>query len=192
MVAAKGGQRVGYIRVSSADQKTARQLDGVAVDERFEDKASGKDVHRPALQAALRHLRKGDVLVVHSMDRLARSLADLLALVKELTEKKVAVEFVKESLVFTGDDAPASKLMLAVMGAAAEFERDMIRARQREGIDAAKSRGQHLGRKAILKPPQVKELRKRVAAGEDKTAVALAFGISRASVYNYAAASTPT
>jgi DNA invertase Pin-like site-specific DNA recombinase len=185
MVAAKGGQRVGYIRVSAVDQNSDRQLDGVPVDERFEDKVSGKDTNRPALQQALRHLRKGDVLVVHSMDRLARSLFDLLGLVKELTHRGVAVEFVKENLTFTGDDSPASKMMLAVMGAAAEFERDMIRARQREGIAAAKAKGKHLGRAAILKPAQVKELRKRVAAGEDKAQVAQAFGISRASVYNY-------
>lgn len=189
MVAAKGGQRVGYVRVSSVDQNTARQLDGVEVDERFEDKASGKDTNRPALQQALRHVRKGDVLVVHSMDRLARSLADLLALVRELTERGVAVEFVKEKLTFTGDDSPASKLMLAVMGGAAEFERDMIRARQREGIAAAKARGKHLGRAAILRPAQVEELRRRVAAGEDKATIAKSYGISRASIYNYCRAS---
>jgi DNA invertase Pin-like site-specific DNA recombinase len=185
LVAAKGGQRVGYVRVSSVDQNTARQLDGVPVDERFEEKASGKDTNRPALQAALRHVRKGDVLVVHSMDRLARSLSDLLALVKGLTERGVAVEFVKENLTFTGDDTPIAKMMLGVMGSAAEFERDMIRARQREGIAAAKARGKHLGRAAILKPAQAKELRRRVAAGEDKAAIAQEFGISRASVYNY-------
>lgn len=185
MVAARGGQRVGYVRVSSADQNTLRQLDGVAIDERFEDKASGKDTNRPALQAALRHVRKGDVLVIHSMDRLARNLSDLLALVKELTNRGVAVEFVKEHLEFTGEDSPNAKLMLAVMGAAAEFERDMIRARQREGIAVAKASGKHLGRSATLTPAQAAELRKRVAAGEDKAAIAKSFGISRASVYNY-------
>ena len=188
MVAAKrGGQRVGYVRVSSVDQNTVRQLDGVEVDEKFTDKASGKDTHRPQLQAALKHVRNGDVLVVHSMDRLARSLGDLLALVKELTGRGVSVEFVKEHLEFTGDDSPMSKLMLAVMGAAAEFERDMIKERQREGIAAAKARGEHLGRKAILNPKQVKELQRRVKAGEDKTALAKEFGISRPSVYRYIA-----
>jgi DNA invertase Pin-like site-specific DNA recombinase len=187
MVAAKGGQRVGYIRVSSADQNTVRQLDGVPIDERFEDKASGKDTNRPALQAALRHVRKGDVLVVHSMDRLARNLADLLALVKELTGRGIAVEFVKEQQVFTGDDTPMARLMLGILGSCAEFERDMIRARQREGIDAAKKEGKHLGRASILKPAQINDLRQRVDAGENKADVAKAFGISRASVYNYVA-----
>jgi DNA invertase Pin-like site-specific DNA recombinase len=164
-----------------------RQLDGVQVDERFEDKVSGATTNRPALQSALKHVRKGDVLVCHSMDRLARSLADLLKLVEELTRRGVSVEFVKENLSFTGDDSPASKLMLAVMGATAEFERSMIKERQREGIAAAKAEGRHLGRKSILNPKQVKELQKRVKAGEDKAQVAEAFGISRASVYNYIA-----
>lgn len=185
MVAAKGGQRVGYIRVSSIDQNTERQLDGEAVDEVFTDKASGKDTNRPQLKAALKHVRKGDVVVVHSMDRLARNLSDLLALVKGLNERGVAVEFIKENLTFTGDDSPASKLMLAVMGGAAEFERDMIRARQREGIAAAKARGKHLGRPANLRPAQVQELRARIAAGENKAVVAQSLGISRTSVYNY-------
>jgi DNA invertase Pin-like site-specific DNA recombinase len=189
MVAAqRGGQRVGYIRVSSVDQNTERQLDGVPVDEVFTDKASGKDTHRPALQRALKHIRRGDVLVVHSMDRLARSLSDLLALVKELNGRGVTVEFVKESLHFTGDDAPMAKLLLGVIGSCAEFERSMIRERQREGIAAAKSKGKHLGRVAKLNPAQVKELRKRIAAGEDRGEVAQAFGISRSSTYNYTAA----
>jgi DNA invertase Pin-like site-specific DNA recombinase len=187
VAASKGGQRVGYVRVSSVDQNTERQLDGVPVDEVFTDKCSGKDTKRPQLQAALKHVRKGDVLVVHSMDRLARSLSDLLALVKDLNARSVTVEFVKESLNFTGDDAPHSKLMLSIMGATAEFERSMIRERQREGIAAAKAKGKHLGRVAKLKPAQVKELRKRVKAGEDKATVAAAFGISRPSIYNYMA-----
>jgi DNA invertase Pin-like site-specific DNA recombinase len=187
VAASKGGQRVGYVRVSSVDQNTERQLDGVPVDETFTDKCSGKDTHRPALQRTLKHVRKGDVLVVHSMDRLARSLGDLLALVKELTHRGVAVEFVKENLSFTGDDTPSSKLMLAIMGAVAEFERSMIRERQREGIAAAKAKGKHLGRVAKLTKAQGKELRKRIAAGENRAEVAEAFGISRSGTYNYTA-----
>jgi|SRR5215472_15095509 len=188
MVAAKKGcQRVGYIRVSSIDQNAARQLDGVELDETFTDKCSGKDTNRPQLQAALKHIRKGDVLVVHSMDRLSRSLRDLLKLVEDLTKRGVTVEFVKENLHFTGDEEASSKLMLGVIGAAAEFERSMIRERQREGIAAAKAKGKHLGRVAKLTKTQTKELRKRIAAGEDRAEVAAAFGISRSSTYNYTA-----
>src|ERR1039458_6986099 len=107
MVAARrGSKRIGYIRVSSVDQNTVRQLDGVELDKVFTDKASGKDTNRPQLKAALDYVRDGDVLVVHSMDRLARSLADLLQLVEMLNKRGVVVEFVKEGLVFTGDDSP--------------------------------------------------------------------------------------
>src|SRR5579864_5936597 len=124
--------RIGYRRVSSVDQNLERQLEGTQVDRTFEDKVSGKDRDRPELTLALSFCRQGDTLVVHSMDRLARNLADLLALVKELTARGVAVEFVKEHLTFTGKDEPMATLLLQVMGACAEFERAMIRERQRE------------------------------------------------------------
>src|ERR1035437_2523058 len=94
----RGGKRVGYIRVSSVDQSELRQLDGVSLDKRFTDKASGKDTKRPQLQAALEYLRDGDILIVHSMDRLARNLDDLRKIVLDLTERGVVVEFEKEKL----------------------------------------------------------------------------------------------
>ena len=96
------GHVVGYIRVSSVDQNTERQLDGMTLDKVYEDKASGKDTLRPQLQAALDFLREGDMLVVHSMDRLARNLDDLRRVVLGLTKKGVKVQFVKESLTFAG------------------------------------------------------------------------------------------
>src|ERR1035441_8039510 len=105
MVAAKrGGKRIGYIRVSSIDQNTIRQLDGVELDKVFTDKASGKDTNRPQLMAALDYLRDGDVFLVHSMDRLARSLSDLLQLVETLNNRGVVVEFAKEGLYLPGDE----------------------------------------------------------------------------------------
>lgn len=188
MVAAarRGGKRVGYIRVSSLDQNTARQLEGVELDKTFSDKASGKDVKRPQLQAALEYLRDGDVLVVHSMDRLARNLVDLRTMVEELTGRGVRVQFVKENLIFTGDDTSAAKLLLNVMGAVAEFERSLLKERQREGIAIAKKAGVYKGRKPSLTPERVTELRARVAAGEKKAALAREFGISRETLYQYA------
>src|SRR3974390_2066825 len=96
--ARRGGKRIGYVRVSSVDQNELRQLDGVQLDKKFTDKASGKDTKRHQLQAALEYLRDGDVLVVHSMDRLARNLDDLRRMVIELTGRGVVVEFVKEQL----------------------------------------------------------------------------------------------
>lgn len=128
------GQRVGYARVSSLDQNADRQLGGVAVDRTFTDKASGKDAARPQLEQLRVYVREGDTVVVHSMDRLARNLDDLRRLVQEFTQKRVRVEFIKEQLIFTGEDSPMATLLLSVMGAFAEFERALIRERQREGI----------------------------------------------------------
>ena len=140
------GQRIGYVRVSTLDQNEKRQLEGQVLDRVFTDKASGRDTARPELTELLRFARDGDTVVVHSMDRLARNLDDLRALVQGLTHKGVRVEFVKESLVFTGEDSPMANLMLSVMGAFAEFERSLIRERQREGIALAKQRGAYKGR----------------------------------------------
>jgi len=179
------GQRVGYIRVSSFDQNPERQLEGVAVDRVFTDKASGKDVRRPELDHLLGFVREGDTLVVHSMDRLARNLDDLRRLVQQLTGRGVRIEFVKEHLTFTGEDSPMANLMLSVMGAFAEFERALIRERQREGIALAKQRGAYRGRKKSLSPEKAAALRKRAAAGEKKAALAREFGISRETLYQY-------
>ena len=184
MTAAKRHEkRVGYIRVSTLDQNTDRQLEGVKLDKVFTDKASGKDTARPQLQAALEYLREGDSLLVHSMDRLARSVDDLRRLVLDLTKKGVHVQFVKENLTFTGEDSPMSNLLLSLLGAVAEFERSMIRERQREGIELAKKRGVYRGRKPSLTAAQVAEIRKRVASGEKKSALATEYRISRQTLY---------
>ncbi|MBB6017065.1 DNA invertase Pin-like site-specific DNA recombinase [Deinococcus radiopugnans ATCC 19172] len=119
------------------------------------------------------------------MDRLARNLDDLRALVNDLTEKGVHVEFVKEGLTFTGEDSAMSKLLLSVMGAFAEFERALIRERQREGITAAKKAGVYQGRKKALSAAQASDLRQRAEGGESKASLAKAFGISRETVYQY-------
>lgn len=179
------GQRVGYIRVSTFDQNPERQLEGLSLDKIFTDKASGKDVHRPQLEALLAFVREGDVVVVHSMDRLARNLDDLRRLVQTLTARGVCIEFVKEHLSFTGEDSPMANLLLSVMGAFAEFERALIRERQREGIALAKQRGAYRGRKKSLSPEQASELCRRVKDGEKKTALAKEFGISRETLYQY-------
>jgi DNA invertase Pin-like site-specific DNA recombinase len=179
------GQRIGYVRVSSFDQNPDRQLEDVPVDKTFTDKASGKDTQRPQLDALLGFVREGDTVLVHSMDRLARNLDDLRRLVQTLTKRGVRVEFVKEHLTFTGEDSPLANLMLSVMGAFAEFERALLRERQREGIALAKQRGVYRGRKKSLAPAQVAELRQRAAAGEQKATLARALGISRETVYQY-------
>lgn len=184
------GQRVGYIRVSTLEQNTARQeeeLKGLKLDEVFIDHASGKDVARPQLQLALKHLRKNDMLIVYSMDRLARNLDDLRKIVKELTGRGVAVQFIKESLTFTGEDSPMSNLLLSVMGAFAEFERSLIRERIKEGIAIAKQKGVYKGRKKSLDAAKLSELIARDTANNHKQRSTLAreFGISRETLYQY-------
>jgi len=179
------GERIGYQRVSGIDQNTLRQLDGVDLDKVFADKASGKDTKRPELNRALEYVRSGDTLVVHSMDRLARNLEDLRRIVRELTGQGVRVEFVKESLTFTGDDSPMNTLLLSMLGAVAEFERSLILERQREGIALAKAAGKYKGRKASLSQTQASELRERLAKGGSVTALATEYGVSRQTVYNY-------
>ena len=179
------GQRIGYVRVSSLDQNPERQLEQVPVDRIFTDKASGKDTQRPELDNLLTFVREGDTVVVHSMDRLARNLDDLRRLVQQLATRGVRVEFVKECLTFTGEDSPMANLMLSVMGAFAEFERTLIRERQKEGIALAKQRGVYRGRKNSLSPEQVTEMKQRAASGEPKAALAREFGVSRETIYQY-------
>jgi DNA invertase Pin-like site-specific DNA recombinase len=183
--AAVAGQRIGYVRVSTLDQNEKRQLDGLVLDRVFTDRASGRDTARPQLAELLAFARDGDTVVVHSMDRLARNLDDLRALVQRLTRKGVRVEFVKEHLLFTGEDSPMANLMLSVMGAFAEFERALIRERQREGIALAKQRGAYKGRKKILTPERAAELVRRAASGIPKSVLAGEYGISRETVYQY-------
>lgn len=178
------GQRIGYRRVSSLLQNTARQLEGETVDRVFEDKLSGKDTNRPQLQAMLKHVREGDTVVVHSLDRLGKSLVDLHQLIEDLTSRGVAVNFNTENLTFTGEDTAISRLMLGIMGSIAEFERRASRQRQLEGIALAKLAGVYKGRKPSLSTERVAELQKRVAAGESKTALAKEYGVTRQTVYN--------
>ncbi len=180
-------QRIGYIRVSTLDQNAERQLDGIHLDKVFTDKASGKDINRPQLQAALNHIRAGDVLVVHSMDRLARNVEDMLRLVREMNDRGVSVEFIKENMSFNaGGDDPRSILMFTMLSAFAQFERSLIRERQREGIALAKAKGTvYKGRKPALNAERVARLREQVAAGANRTKLAKEFGISRETLYQY-------
>lgn len=178
-------QRVGYVRVRAFDQNVDRQLESVVLDKVFIDKASGKDVDRPQLEAMLSFVREGDIVVVHSMDRLARNLDDLRQLVQSLTKRGIRIEFSMESLAFAGKDSPMANLMPSVIGVSAEFERALIRARQREGIAIAEQRGAYRGREKALSEGRVAELMQRVAGGEQKAAIARDLGISHEALYPY-------
>ncbi|OQW66787.1 MAG: transposase [Proteobacteria bacterium ST_bin11] len=183
------GQNVGYIRVSSTSQNTERQLADVALDRVFTDKASGKDANRPELSNCLEHLREGDVLHVHSIDRLARNLKDLQTIIENLTRKGVTVKFYKEHLTFeVANASPMQTLMLQMLGAFAEFERTLIKERQREGIEAAKAQGKKLGAPAKLTAEQTAEIKARVEQGDDKSKLAKEYGISRPTLYKLIAA----
>lgn len=179
------GMKVGYIRVSSVDQNIERQLENLQLDKVFVDKVSGKDTNRIQYQAMLEFVREGDFLYVHSMDRLARNLDDLRKTVQTLVKKGVQIQFVKENLVFTGQDSPMAVLTLSIMGAFAEFERSIIRERQKEGIELAQKRGVYKGRSRALSDTQVDDLIKRVQDGESKTSIAERFNLSRQAVYKY-------
>ena len=180
------GQRVAYRRVSTLDQSTARQLDGMTFDREFTDKASGKDTSRPALQETLAYLREGDRLVVHSMDRLCRNLGDLRDIVKSLTSRGVAVEFVKENMVFTNESTPMAQFMLNIMGSFAELERAMILSRQREGVAIAKAKGVYKGRVPAIRAGNGKlaELTKLLAQNTPVAEMARQLGVSRQTIYS--------
>ena len=182
---APNGQHVAYIRVSSYDQNLERQLTntGIEFDEVFEEKASAKDVKRPQLEACMTHLRRGDTLHVHCIDRLARNLKDLQIVVEKLTDKGVVVKFHKEGLTFTGSDDPFQILMLQMIGAVAEFERSLIRERQREGIANAMKKGTRFGAKKKLNDDQIADIKRRVDNGETKKSLAEEYQISRQTLY---------
>ncbi len=176
--------KVGYLRVSSIDQNLDRQLDGIDLDRVYEEKISGQDRERPQLKECISFLREGDVLHVHSMDRLSRNLKDLLNIVSELVDKNVSVKFHTENLEFAGKENPMGYLMLSVFGAVNQFEIANLKIRQKEGIAKAKARGQQFGRKS-LKPKLVKELRNRRGSGQSVVDIAVAMGIGTSTVYKY-------
>lgn len=178
------GKQVGYVRVSHTDQNPGRQLEGQTLDKVFMDKVSGKDVNRPALQQMLEYVREGDTIQVHSIDRMARNLGDLLQLVSKLLEKQVTVRFIKESLTFQpGVNNQMNELMLSMLGAFAAFERSMIKERQREGIELAKAEGRMKGRPTSLTPEQIAIIKDRAHQGESKVALATEFKVTRTTIY---------
>lgn len=179
------GQKVGYKRVSSLLQNESRQLDGFELDSIFTDKISGRDQNRPELKRCLAHVRAGDILFVHSIDRLARNLRDLESIVKDLTGRGVAVHFVKENLEFTGDTNSMSVLMLQVMGACAQFELAMIKERQREGIAIAKKQGRQIGRKAKLDKSVIDRIKELWRSGKTKSQIADEMKVSRVTFYAF-------
>lgn len=171
---------VGYIRVSTAQQNTERQLAGVELDKVFTDKLSGKNTERPGLAALLDYVREGDTVHVHELSRLGRSTADMLALIEQFTAKGVVVQFHKEELNTAANNA-MGRMMLTVIAAVAQAEREMMLERQQEGYAAAKAAGRVPARgngKAVDR----EGITAAIIAGSSVRSIASDFGVSTQTV----------
>ena len=172
---------IGYRRVSSEGQNLDRQ--DLVCDKLFEEKVSGAKRDREALSQMIEFAREGDEVIVWSIDRLARDLRDLQDIIQRLNDKGVSVSFMKEKLVFSGDaDDAFAKLQLQMMGAFAEFERNIIRQRQAEGIARAKERGVYKGRKKTIDENRIRKMK---TDGHSVTEIAELVGVSRMTVYRH-------
>lgn len=183
------GQKIGYARVSSASQNLDRQLHELerhAIDRLFSDTVSGKDTRRPGFEGLMSYLREDDELIVCSMDRLSRSLKDLLNVTGELRKRGVRVVFLKEGIQLEPNEQgdPVTELLFSMMGAIAQFERSLIRERQQEGIELAKAKGVYKGRKPV-DAVKIAEARKRIEAGVPVARVARDLKVGRTTLYKY-------
>ena len=178
-------QRIGYARVSTDDQNLHLQRDALekaGCQVIYEDKASGKNTERPELEACLKALRSGDTLVVWRLDRLGRSLGDLVKLVTTLEEQKTGFESLQEKIETT---SASGKLVFHVFAALAEFERNLISERTRAGLKAARARGRLGGRKPKLKQKDIREIKALLKDPNIPVSdIAKRFGVSRTTIYN--------
>lgn len=183
------GQRIGYARVSTDDQNLDLQVDalhraGIADDCLYSDTASGKDAERKELAACLKALREGDTLVVWRLDRLGRSLPDLVRIIGELEKKGVGFESLTEKIETS---SAAGKLVFHVFAALAEFERNLIRERTRAGLVAARARGRSGGRRPKLTPQQIKEIKRLMTDPTIPVSqIAERYNVSRTTIYKVA------
>lgn len=181
------GKKIGYIRVSGPDQNPERQLQGIELDKKFVDYVTGKTINRPQFNLMLDYVREDDTIIVHSMDRMARNVKDLLTTIDSLVARNVSVQFLKENLTFTSQKCPMSNLLLAVMGAIAEFEHSLIKERQLEGIALAKKKGKYKGRKNSLSDEKIEVLKIMMqTTRKTKTQMAKELGVCRCTLHKYA------
>jgi DNA invertase Pin-like site-specific DNA recombinase len=186
------GKKLAYVRVSSEGQNTSRQdqqIEELHVDKVFSEKVSGKNIQdRPQFQMMLEYAREDDIIYCADLSRWGRSLIDIKTTVTALTSKGVTVVFLKENLTFSNDKAdPMSDLLLGILSSLAEWERAVIKSRQMEGVKIAQEKGiykERCGRKPKLTEEQINQVRQRVKDGEKKADVAVAYGVSRQTVYN--------
>lgn len=177
-----------YIRISSANQNNARQLIDVVADRVYEEIASAKSADRPQLQAMLSNLRGGDIVNVHELSRLARSVKDLISIVELILKAGASVHFHKENLRFeTGkNNDPFQSLMLNMLASIAQFERELLLERQKEGIAIAKTKGKYKGRKAKFTDSDIKTIKDEFITATNRTKLAKKWGISRQYLYQIA------
>ena len=180
-----------YIRVSTISQNTDRQLVGVPCDREFTEKISAKDMERPQLQAMLSTLRKGDMVNVHELSRLARNTKDLLAIVEQILGLGASIKFHKENMTFNSGETHDAfqQLMLTMLGAISQFERNLMLERQREGIAIAKAKGKYKGKQSRFNNADIQKMKERFSMPEtNKSALAKDFGITRQHLYRLVAA----
>jgi len=183
-------QSIAYIRVSTIEQSTARQEQGfkdrsIYIDKTFIEKASGADKERPVLAECMAYARTGDTLYIYSIDRLARNMTHLQSIVETLAQKGVIVHFVKESLIFSGDDNPISKLLFQIISSIAEYERTIIKERQREGIAVAKIKGTKSGKPIGRQPLDMSRRTEAIElskAGKNISQISKIMNLSRPSI----------
>lgn len=176
-----------YKRVSTIDQNLDRQLHNVTFDREYVEKVSGKDLNRPQLSALLSNLRQDDSVHVHEMSRLARNTKDLLEIVEQIVSAGASIRFQKENLEFkSGKKNPFQSLMLSMLSAIAQFERDLLLDRQREGIAIAKSKGKYKGRVSRFSNSDLAQIRKDFQSTSNKAEIARKWKISRQYLYKIA------
>jgi DNA invertase Pin-like site-specific DNA recombinase len=187
-------KRIAYIRVSSEGQNTSRQdqqIEELKVDKVFMEKVSGKNIQdRPQFQMMLEYAREDDIIYCADLSRWGRSLMDIKSTITDLTKRGVTVIFLKENLTFSGNDDPMSNLLLGILSSLSEWERAVIKSRQMEGVKIAQEKGiykERCGRKPKLSEEQTIEVKRRVEAGEKRSDLAVAYGVSRQTVYNLVA-----
>ena len=183
-MSAAAGHLLGYARVSTAEQDPALQLDALQAAgcaRVWVEHASGARTQRPRLQEVLEHLLPGDTLVVWRLDRLGRSIGDLIAIAQALKARDVGLRSLQESIDTT---SPGGQLVFHIFGALAEFERELIRERTRAGLEAARARGRHGGRRSVMTPAKTAAARQMYDSREHTVeAIARALGVSRATIY---------
>ena len=173
-----------YLRVSTVLQNTERQLNDVSCDRVYLDKLSGKDTNRPQFQLMMSNLRSGDIVNVHSLDRVGRNTKDILGIVETIKEIGATIKFHKENLTFDGSKNDLySDLMLTILSGFATFERNIILERQREGIEIAKQKGKYKGGKQKFKSSDKEEIKKLIEDGISISEISRIMNCSRPTIY---------